>query len=53
MTHEHKFFLFETKAAFEPIDLGTGHDDIYQRIEYAIMACNCGEVIKRKVKNEE
>jgi len=54
--HDHKFFLFETRQAFEPFQFETNIQhtpQLYQRIEYAVLSCNCGEVIKRKVKSEE
>jgi hypothetical protein len=66
MTHEHKFYLFETKMAFEPIisklltdyssKAGLASGELYQRVEYAISGCSCGVVTKRKImllENEE
>lgn len=51
---QHRFFIFETKVAFEKFDSSAHPDnDLYERIEYAILGCNCGEVIKRKIKSEE
>lgn len=65
-THVHKYFLFQVKADFEPykgaydslpIDPTTPRtgklaDNLYTRVEYGILSCNCGAVIKTKVKNE-
>ena len=62
MNHEHKFFIFQVKADFEPlpvemVDVDNDgkytnvNKDLYRRVEYATLGCNCSEVIKRKVKN--
>ena len=51
--HIHKFFMFETKSAFEPIiNLGVGNPQLYERNEYAILACNCSEVKKIRIVEE-
>lgn len=62
MNHDHKFFLFETKATFELYDYKAENPnleyasglpgELYQRIEYAILACGCGEVIRTKVRKD-
>lgn len=50
--HTHKWFLFQVKADFEPVEYGkTGTEILYRRIEYAFMSCNCGSSLKTKVKN--
>jgi hypothetical protein len=53
--HEHRYFIFKTYDSYEPvvdIDLeATGKQGkFYQKIEYAVLGCNCGSVIKMKVK---
>lgn len=47
-SHEHKWFVFQIKNVFEP----THEQDMYRMIEYAYSGCNCGDVIKIKVKNQ-
>jgi len=45
--------MFETKSAFEPIiNLGVGNPQLYERNEYAILACNCSEVKKIRIVEE-
>ncbi len=54
----HRFFLFETKTTFEPyaIDneiVNVASEPLYLKVDYAILSCNCGEVIRRKVRKED
>ena len=64
MTHEHKYFIHEVRTAFEPVvppvepitdeaatvcEYIKAHD-LYERVEYAVLGCNCGSVIKQRVK---
>jgi hypothetical protein len=43
----HKFFVFKTYEAFEPL-----HNDVtlYEKVEYAVLGCNCSAVVKMRVK---
>jgi hypothetical protein len=50
--HAHKFYLFETKSAFEPVDGSVG-EQYYIRAEYATLFCNCGEAIKTRIKPKD
>ena len=49
--HEHKYFLFQVKQIFE---LKEQQKDsvLYESIEYGYSGCNCGDVIKTRVKNK-
>lgn len=61
----HRYFIFETKNGYEPIQVevvtgvkagilsreGTTElRTLYEKVEYAVLGCNCGSVIKQKVK---
>lgn len=54
MRHEHKYFIYQVKSVFEPVqsDDMPAHDlgQLYQMVEYAFLGCNCGDVIKTKVR---
>lgn len=75
--HTHKYYLFETKTAFElytmPVamysailndkDIALNKDKdlaieawfglpLYERVEYAIMSCNCTHVKKVRINQE-
>lgn len=53
--HIHKFFIFQVKADFSPAtdylysSEDKDHRTLYERVEYAILGCNCGKVVKTKV----
>lgn len=52
--HEHRYFIFKTYDSYVPQDPErTSQSDVtitlYQKIEYAILGCNCGSVIKKEV----
>lgn len=53
---EHKYYIFSTKSDFEPvtdleiIDITT--DQLYRRIEYAVISCNCGSVLRKRVRQQ-
>lgn len=55
MRHEHKYFIWQVKSVFETVqdDDMPAHDlgPLYRMVEYAFMGCNCGDVIKTKVRN--
>jgi hypothetical protein len=57
MVHNHKFYLHDTKMAFEPYVIPDFESEppegLYHRVEYAILACNCGKVIKSKIDSQE
>lgn len=44
-THEHKWFIFQIKSFYDPTAEG-----MFIMREYAYSGCNCGEVVKIKVK---
>jgi hypothetical protein len=49
----HRYFLFKTYEVFEPVlNQGSlyGGEQIYEKVEYAILGCNCSSVVKTKVK---
>ncbi len=55
--HTCKFFIFEVKAAFEPTTIDSYNNELppyfptlYERVEYAILGCNCGAVSKKRVE---
>lgn len=63
---DHRYFIFKTVEVFElykgsydglPID-ATGQRDgklgtnLYEKIEYGLLGCNCGSVIKSRVKQQ-
>lgn len=67
MSHDHKYFPMDKMATFEPLTFSLSDDssaevgefvhelskrDLYERVEYVIMTCNCGDVIKKKVRDE-
>ena len=56
--HICKFFIFQVRTEYEPvvdIDLETTgkQGKFYEKVEYAILGCNCGSVIKTKVKSSD
>lgn len=58
--HEHRYFIFKTYDSYvlvstEWADIGgisQTRDDLYEKVEYAVLGCNCGSVIKMKVKEQ-
>lgn len=39
------------KADFEPVEFGaSAADTLYRRVEYSLIGCNCGVVLKEKVR---
>lgn len=50
--HYHKWFPWQTKTPFEPIKTEDGVT-YFAMQEYAYLNCNCGEVVKVKVKTKE
>jgi hypothetical protein len=52
--HDHKFFIFQVKADFEPTKLKTTDGRVlYIRIEYAFSGCNCGAALKTRIKTSD
>ena len=49
----HKYFMFSTKSEFEPVidsdELLKPDQQLYRRVEYAILNCNCTSVIKKRI----
>lgn len=50
--HMHKWFPWQTKTPFEPVKIEDGVT-FFAMIEYAYLNCNCGEVVKVKVKTKD
>lgn len=59
----HRYFIFRTVDIFEPITLEDLNVDmqlpmnykapiLYEKVEYAISGCNCGNAIKQVVKKQ-
>lgn len=58
MSHEHSFFVFNTKKEFElytedPTLLEVSGQPLYVMVEYAWVNCKCGLVKRTKVKEEK
>lgn len=49
MTHEHKYFAFNTKKDFEPVVMDDG-SIMYNMVEYLIAACSCGDAVKNVIR---
>lgn len=49
--HVHKYFAFQTKKDFEPVETDGG-SQLYQLVEYVYSACSCGVAIKARVGDE-
>lgn len=58
--HTHKYFAFETKSQFELVtftqpqdealeDLDLPTENLYLKTDWVVMACNCGDVLKKKL----
>jgi hypothetical protein len=53
--HVHRHYMTDTKVMFEPVSPEKyGEEDLYKRVEYAILMCNspCNDVKKVTVKKE-
>lgn len=60
--HEHKYYLsgktyteftFYTDIEVQDEDVYTGTIlPVYTRTEYAVLSCNCGDVIRKVVKDD-
>jgi hypothetical protein len=56
-TGNHRYFIFKAVEVFEPLQVSLAADGpadlkhtFYEKVEYALLGCNCGSVIKQKVK---
>lgn len=49
--HQHKWFPWQTKTPFEPAKTEDGVTYFVMR-EWAYLSCNCGEVMKTRVKTQ-
>lgn len=39
-----------TKSDFEPVEYGNSAEDtLYKRVEYSLLACPCGTVMKKRL----
>jgi hypothetical protein len=43
----HKFFIAKTYDVYEPV---VTHKNLYEKVEYAVLGCNCSAVVKMRVK---
>lgn len=54
--HEHRYFIFKTYDSYIPYgkDLIDILPDVqlYEKVEHAVLGCNCVSVIKMKVKEQ-
>lgn len=52
---QHRYFIFKV---FEVYELYQGQGvlygdmQLYRKVEYAVMGCNCGSAIKQRVKQQ-
>ena len=47
-TYGHKYFVFKTFEAYDLYSTTQGLP-LYAKQEYAVLGCNCGNVIKQKI----
>lgn len=49
---QHRYFIWQTKNEFEPFNGGDPNTgaQLFVKIEYAILGCNCGSAIKKRIK---
>ena len=47
--HTCKFFAFQTKKEFEPVDVPGYEGVLYEAIDFLYSACNCGVALKTRV----
>lgn len=50
----HRYFIFKTEVAYEKCGAMAIRGlmrDVFEKVEYAILGCNCGSVIKERVKS--
>lgn len=51
MDHKHRYYFQTTKKEFLPVDPEKhNEEDLYKMVEFAILMCNCTDVIKVKVE---
>lgn len=52
----HKYFVYSTKTDFEPVTdpeiCDLSDTQLYKRVEYAILNCNCTSVIRKQVTKQ-
>lgn len=50
----HRYFIFKVVEVFEPYTFknGDNNPNLYEKVEYALLGCNCSSVIKQKVKQK-
>lgn len=51
----HKYFIYKVVDYFEPVVVDSIYKlsptvTYYKKVEYAIMGCNCGSVVREKIK---
>lgn len=52
----HRYFIYKTFEVYEPLYSDTyamqdSPAQLYEKVEYAVMGCNCSATVKRKIKN--
>lgn len=49
----HRYYLAgKTYTDFTPTDTYDDDGQLYKRIEYAVISCQCGSVIRKEVENQ-
>jgi hypothetical protein len=51
--HKHNFYPWNTKKEFEIWELASDGQTLYKMVEYAYVNCQCGQVKKVKIKDED
>lgn len=54
----HRYFIFKTYEEFVPqiqvsLTAKAASPQLYEKVEKAVLGCNCGSVIKTKVKAQQ
>jgi hypothetical protein len=49
--HEHKFFAFQVKNLHEPVVIDG--KTYYQDVEYGYSGCNCGAMVRVKIRTQK
>jgi hypothetical protein len=58
MSGDHKYFIYKTFETYEPAtgylyaENDKDHRTLYDKVEFAILGCNCGSVIKSRITSD-
>lgn len=50
--HDHRYFIFKTFETYELFEAKANpwtNKQLYEKVEYAVLGCNCGSVVRQKV----